>query len=89
MAPSPGSLSARRVGLCLCLFHGGPAFAGHLSIPEVPAPSGLLSSPRGMDVSSLALVEIPIQLGVARVALLAREGQGRLPLFDYLFPLPL
>ena len=42
---------------------GCPAFAGHLSIPEVPAPSVLLSSPRGMDVSSLALVGIPIQLG--------------------------
>lgn len=28
-------------------------------------------------------IEIPIQLGMARVALVAREGQGRLPLFHH------
>ena len=39
-----------------------------------PTPRGLLSSPRGMDVSSLALVEIPIQLGLAMVAREAWEA---------------
>ena len=60
----------------------------HISIPEVPTPLGLLSPMRGIAVSSLALVEIPIQLGMAWVALIAREAHGRLPLFDYLFTLP-
>ena len=58
----------------------------HISIPEVPTPLGLLSPMRGMAVSSRALVEIPIHLGMAWVALVAREAHGRLPLFHhYLF----
>lgn len=48
----------------------------YLSIPEVPTPSGLLSPMRGMDVCSLALVEIPIHLGMAWVALVARRHMG-------------
>ena len=50
----------------------------YLSIPEVPTPLGLLSPMRGLGVSSLALVEIPIQLGMAWVA---RWAYGCLPLF--------
>lgn len=53
----------------------------HLSSPEVPTPRGLLSPMRGIAVSSLALVEIPIQLGMAMIV---REGQGRLPLFEHM-----
>ena len=53
----------------------------HISILEVPTPLGLLSSPRGIAVSSLALVEISIHLGMA---LDARWAYGRLPLFLYL-----
>ena len=49
--------------------------ATYLSIPEVPTPRGLLSSPRGIVVSSLG---IPGYLGRA---LIAREAYGRLPLF--------
>lgn len=56
----------------------------HISIPEVPTPLGLLSPMRGIAVSSRALVEIPIHLGMAWVALVAREGQGRLPLFEHM-----
>lgn len=39
-----------------------------------PTPRGLLSPMRGMDVSSLALVEIPIQLGW--LGLLGRQGRA-------------
>lgn len=58
----------------------------HISIPEVPTPLGLLSSPRGIAVSSRSISRY---LGRA---LVAREAYRRLPLFDYLFssfpPLP-
>ena len=51
----------------------------YLSIPEVPTPSGLLSSLSGL---MSVRYEFPGYLGRA---LVAREAYGRLPLFDYLF----
>ena len=45
-----------------CRYISAP-YQHHISIPEVPTPLGLLSSPSGITVISLALVEIPMQLG--------------------------
>ena len=54
----------------------------HISVSREAHEAWATVSNARADVSSLALVEIPIQLGMAMIA---REGQGRLPLFLYLF----
>ena len=53
----------------------------HISVSREAHASWATVSNARADVSSLALVEIPIQLGMAWVALVAREAYGRLPLF--------
>ena len=52
----------------------------YLSIPEVPTPLGLLSSLSGMGIVISVSIDIPRYLGIA---LVAREGHGRLPLFHF------